>query len=840
MARRADDVGNVCDPDCLSGPDDQDGDGIADFCDNCVAISNSSQVNQDGDEYGDACDNCVTISNPDQMDQDGDGYGDVCDNCVAESNSDQMDQDGDEDGDACDNCVAESNSDQANRDGDLFGDLCDNCPDAPNSDLLDDNGDQLDDNGDGTGDACPVEQPAACNAPAPCPGPTGLDCGCESKNQCSDVKPPPTDSKEAILLHSGQESRNETDLFIKGRDSATNLRIMRRHLTGVNQEDSIFGPAWAFNYRHAFVEKANGDLEMYNFGRMDLFVNKGASVWEGTGGRFDRLTYDGANTSTLRMSGGSMLEFHTEMDAGRLVGHLTAIVSPNDNRIIFGYESVGQEPRLLARRLLTITESYGRLIEFFYEDLDYSAAVSRIRDFSGREIMYDYNSAGQLSSTRTPVITTTGGLNDFPAGKTTLYAYLNHSSDDLKNALTSIVFPNQEAADQESRLTWGYDTTEGSLSFGRVTSHTVGNPTANGDLAAGGTYGYEYDFSVSGVFRTTATDRRGTVTEMRFSQFGQLLEETIFTQGFRAAEPPGRTRGFTYNADGDLMQSVDAMGIVSDRTHVDAGTHPRNSQANETDNLHTRDPGRPADQETILSQTIYEPIFNKPFKTIDARGFESGNTPEQFTTTYFYDYMEDLEAAKTLFAPQLGLTAPELQALFDEAGITSLGEVNGDGISDQVCGNRIMVMYQQVALPSQASRVGLATPQQAEEIWRYNDFGQLLYHRDAEENVTLSEYFGADDPDGDGTIDVPGADVTTGGYLKQVTRDAEAGSGRNSGHDPAPVMQVTGYEYTAQPGGFPANLRGVPTAVIDPRGIREAWDGSATCWYITMMRLPQT
>ena len=676
-----------------------------------------------------------------------------------------------------------------------------------------------------SGGTCANPQNPGCNNPNPmCLAATGIAAGCGDLCQCEDMAGDPNRfGQAAILPHSGQEIREEIDLTIEGRDSATTLQIMRRHLTGVDHQDSIFGPAWAFNYRHAFVENADGDLEMLNFGRMDVFERQSSNVWEDTSGRFDRASYDGGSITTLRMSGGTRLEFHTELEDGLLVGHLTAVISPNDNRIVFTYESEADEPRLLKRKLLAITESYGRLIELFYEDPEYPIAVSRIRDFSGREVIYDYNSAGQILSARSPTVTSTAGVNDFPGGKTTLYTYLDHANHRLRNAVTSVVFPNQEAGGLEPRLTWTYDTDPASPAFGRVISHTVGNPAAGGDLAAGGTYTYDYDFTGGSLLRTTATDRRGTETVMDFTPVGNMVNETIKTQGFRPSEPSSRSRDFDYNIDGDMIRSIDAMGIVSDRIHVDPSSHPRNSQANETDKDLTRDPGRPADQEMIFSETIYEPIFNKPFQTIDPRGFEGDNTPEQFTTTYHYDYMEDLAAARAHFAPQLGLSEAALQTLFDQAGITDqASDVNGDGITDQFCGNRIQVIHPDVTLPPEASRVGLGLIQQAEEIFRFNDFGQILYHRDAEENVTLYEYFGADDPDGDGAVDVAGADSTTGGYLKQVTRDAEAGSGRNSGHDPTPVVQVTRYEYTDQ-SAFPANPRGVPTAVIDPRGIRETY-----------------
>lgn len=64
-------------PDAM--PPDQDGDGVADALDNCVAIGNPAQYNEDGDERGDVCDNCPHLGNDDQASGDGDAVGDACD-----------------------------------------------------------------------------------------------------------------------------------------------------------------------------------------------------------------------------------------------------------------------------------------------------------------------------------------------------------------------------------------------------------------------------------------------------------------------------------------------------------------------------------------------------------------------------------------------------------------------------------------------------------------------------------------------------------------------------------------------------------------------------------------
>lgn len=71
---------------------DIDGDTVLNAFDNCVAVTNTNQLDTDNDGFGDACDddddndgvldendNCPLIANPDQEDGDDNGVGDVCD-----------------------------------------------------------------------------------------------------------------------------------------------------------------------------------------------------------------------------------------------------------------------------------------------------------------------------------------------------------------------------------------------------------------------------------------------------------------------------------------------------------------------------------------------------------------------------------------------------------------------------------------------------------------------------------------------------------------------------------------------------------------------------------------
>lgn len=121
---------------------DDDGDGIANRDDNCIAIANTDQADGDNDGVGDACDNCPAYPYPSQANIDGDVFGDLCDAdidgdgvlnvqdaCPRDPNG-SVDSDNDRFCDGSDNCPALSNPTQADCDGDGLGDACDDDADG--------------------------------------------------------------------------------------------------------------------------------------------------------------------------------------------------------------------------------------------------------------------------------------------------------------------------------------------------------------------------------------------------------------------------------------------------------------------------------------------------------------------------------------------------------------------------------------------------------------------------------------------------------------------------------------------------------------------------------------
>jgi YD repeat-containing protein len=101
-----------------------------------------------------------------------------------------------------------------------------------------------------------------------------------------------------------------------------------------------------------------------------------------------------------------------------------------------------------------------------------------------------------------------------------------------------------------------------------------------------------------------------------------------------------------------------------------------------------------------------------------------------------------------------------------------LGDVNGDGVTDQIAGNTISTAAPTVNLLPGSNQAAVEgdTSQEVVSYYTYNQFGQTTSTTDPAGNVDIYEYYPENDPDGDGFDIIPGRDPTTGGYLRQITR----------------------------------------------------------------------
>ncbi len=112
-----------------------------------------------------------------------------------------------------------------------------------------------------------------------------------------------------------------------------------------------------------------------------------------------------------------------------------------------------------------------------------------------------------------------------------------------------------------------------------------------------------------------------------------------------------------------------------------------------------------------------------------------------------------------------------------------LGDINHDGMTNQIAGNLIREQDPTVTLlpGSPEATVEGTTQQPIVTLYTYNQFGQMTSTTDPEGNVTTYTYYPARNPAGTGVILNPSGNATTGGYLEQTVEDAVSAPGATRG-----------------------------------------------------------
>ena len=647
-------------------------------------------------------------------------------------------------------------------------------------------------------------------------------------------------------MHSGELYLNEVDLVIPGR--GFDWRFERKYRSGIDS-DGLLGHNWEFNYNRRLFLGDDGNVLLINGGGDDdlLYGGGGEDVLQGGAGR-DEFVYGGGDDDDLndfdpggddlgrndlyelQLDGSytSPAGFYTELfqnvdntftERGRYgnavdydtAGRMTSITDRNDNVMQFQYDVLG--------RLTQVIDTLGRPIDYTY---DANGRLTQVTDFSGRVIDFGHDANGDLVSVTSPAVTGTPNGNDFPTGKTTLYSYQSGSGERLlDHNLLTVTAPNEEAVAGPPRLQVVYDTNPASADFDRVLTLTVDGTNASGVLAGGDiTYSYSIlnptpadNFSVP-FSQTTVTDRNGNITEYDFNSLGNVLavrEQT--NRDIRAGDPVSFDTTYAYNADGEVL-SVIAPQLNSVQYVYDSLNSERRSQGNLLSVQALPDGVRGGDQTDLTTTYVYDPIYNLVRTVTDPRGNDTSFMPPigtqsapRYTTTYTFDYEEGCDFAA--IGAKVGRTAGEVTTLLNDAGMCAGPPVddNGDGVTDQVNGNVIRTVAPEVNLLADSKQFVIeGSLQPVEEVFTYNQFGQLIKDVDPEANVHTFDYYPEEDPDGDGFVTILGKDPTTGGYLKQTVLDTVGAT---------PTNITTTYEYDDV---------GNVTRVINPRGVRTDYD----------------
>lgn len=626
-----------------------------------------------------------------------------------------------------------------------------------------------------------------------------------------------------VYLHSGEEHFQRMDLAIPGRGEIQ-FQLVRRYRSQVAY-DGPLGHNWDFNYNESLDVQPNGDVVRLSGAlRVDTWQRQPDGSFSSPAGFFDLLIQKPDGTFVVRSPNGLKRVFAAD-------GRLTAHVDRFGNRLVFDYDSRGN--------LDLAVDPFGREIDFVFETFVDAQSVERdrlrrIMDFAGREVLYTYDSRGDLVSVRTPGVTGTSIGNDFPTGRTEQYVYtFGYSQPELNHNVVELRLPQEVATGGPPAFVWTYGTNPADpLTFDRVVQRLRGGTNASG-VAAGGTETFAYatlnaeappgDLELARR-KTTHTDRKGNVTESYFNERSSAILVRRLTRGLRANEPVAfETRTF-YDDDNQVVRQVLPEG--NEVRHVYDQSGPRSAKSNLIEVR--RIAGPRGGGEDLVTRFTYEPLFSQVASVTDPRGTATSFVPalgvasaERYTTRFSFDYQESTAAVAE--AVQFGI---------DLASITrGLGDLNGDGRVDQSTGSVVRIAGPHALLEAgsrEAARIGSAVQTILTEI-RWNDRGQPIASIDPEGNVAEMAYHPEDDPDGDGLRSISAyvpVRAEASGYLAASIADSDLPSPRRlTSEAPTRLETVLGYDRT-----------GNITRVRNPRGIVTTFEVNALNERIRMVR----
>ncbi len=193
-------------------------------------------------------------------------------------------------------------------------------------------------------------------------------------------------------------------------------------------------------------KRSNGDVAILaGDNRRNEFKKVGAS-YQAPPGIYDTLTQNGDGSFNLRKKHGELYVFDVN-------GKLVTMSDRNGNTTTFTYDPNGKLPVIgtspyfvgqttgivvMDYRLIQITDSVGRNIDLFYNS---DGRLEKIKDFTGRVLIYQYSPAGDLISFgEIPP----GGLlsGETLMGYKTTYTYTNHNLETITDAKAKTYLQN--------------------------------------------------------------------------------------------------------------------------------------------------------------------------------------------------------------------------------------------------------------------------------------------------------------------------------------------------------------------------------------------------------------
>lgn len=365
--------------------------------------------------------------------------------------------------------------------------------------------------------------------------------GESSKEQTADLGADP------VMLFKGQFVHEASDIHING--AGIDFVFKRTYKNQV-----LFNGPLGYNWTHNFhiwlrvgdqvIFRSTGDLREEPFTKHPKFQPNSDGdfdYWIPPDGKNSiiRRAFDG--TFFLRMPNGVKHIFEQD-PAHPFLHRLKKIEDRHGNYLALTYDQQD--------RLGQIEVNHQRRIVAF--EYDSQNRICLIRDYTGRQWHYTYDSSGDLIAVTTPT------TDRYKHGLTVCYEYSSaYYTGELQHNLTRII-----DASGQMYLENEYGTSAGLLNFNRVVRQRQG----------GGEYRFEYE-DIDQVFdfdypdhqrpahQTILVERNGQPVRHVYNKFGNLLlrEQHIMEQGL----PRTLTEHYRYNRDGNVVASLSPEGVLT-------------------------------------------------------------------------------------------------------------------------------------------------------------------------------------------------------------------------------------------------------------------------------------
>ena len=527
---------------------------------------------------------------------------------------------------------------------------------------------------------------------------------------------------------------------------------------------------------------------------------------------------------------------------------LTSIEDRNHNKVYLNYQLVPLGPTCQGNslwhnfylRLSQIIDTYRRTVNLTYAN----GWLSNIADSEGRSVDYTHDARGNLIVVDAPqVLRSIGGT---PARAQKRYGYMTGATPSSPewHYLTTVVAPAEVAAGtftpyvvneytngQVTRQQYGGTNASGVAAGGLHTFIYEVNTVNNGWFTESA--------------RTLSVDPNGNATLNIFDRkhFNRITYR--FTGRLALGSGPLPSTSISYYANvnvsnpnhltGSLVTSLSEYVASTDAHEPPVTCHTVRRAFNSDSQLveewgtdfHNRyvfdSASTDLAQKTNLLRVeqintqngtvrgtvlAYEPVYGQVSQVYSNRGLATGfsppnggsATPERYSDTFLYDYQEsnvgggssaaflealkwriDLSQASMITALQgLGVT---LAPLTDPTR-SNLGDINGDGVTSQSNGNR--VLHSRVAnvfIDPVVSQPAF-TQQAIDTKYVFNDWGRLTAEIDPKGNATTYEYHSEAAPGDPGFPTTPPPVPGTGSFTLDSTTGAAGGGFQWKVHSP--------------------------------------------------------